>query len=301
MINKNRALLGTIAAIAANTLFGFSNLFSKLTLKFAEPLFVLTSRFAVAFLALCLLGLFGVFKLNLKGKNIAPLILLGLFQPFVYMILELYGISLTSSAVSGVIISLSPILVLLFSGVFLKEKATVLQFVFSLVSFVGVSIMALHSNNGNQNYLLGIILLIFAAAAAAAYNLLNRRIASQFTAFERTFVTFAVSFIGFAVITPFAIKESLVQTAVSAFSSGEFIVSLLYLSIGSSISAFLLYNFAVSNISAVRASSFSNIITIVSLFAGVFILGEELSLIQYFGCALIIIGVYAVNRFCKKI
>ena len=119
---KNKVLLGTLAALIANMLFGFSNMFSKLALEVAHPFFILTVRFTLSFALLSIMALFKPFKLNLKGKKLWLPVLLGLCQPLLYMIFELYGIALTSSAVSGVIISLSPVLVLLFSNLFLGEK-----------------------------------------------------------------------------------------------------------------------------------------------------------------------------------
>ena len=43
----------------------------------------------------------------------------------------------------------------------------------------------------------------------------------------------------------------------------------------SSVAAFMLYNYSTSVISAVRSSSFSNIITVVTVLAGVLILKEK--------------------------
>lgn len=297
---KNRVLLGTLAAFLANVLFGFSNMFSKLALEVAHPFFILTVRFTISFALLSVMAPFKPFRLKLKGKKLLPPILLGLCQPLLYMIFELYGISLTSSAVSGVIISLSPVLVLLFSNLFLGEKPRGAQYIFAILSFVGVALIALLSDNSDKTYFVGIVFLILSAALAAAFNLLGRKISSEYSAFERTYITFGVSFVGFQIALPFVLRENYFSQMLSAFTSGQFWGALAYLSIGSSIIAFLLYNFAVSNISAVRAASFSNIITVVSILAGVFILGESFTLWQIIGCILIILGVSGVNLIHKK-
>lgn len=298
--SKNMAFWGTVAALLANLIFGFSNLFSRLALNHAHPMFILNARFTLAFIVLIVLATAKICKLNLKGKDLKMPILLGTLQPLLYMIFELYGISLTSSAVSGVMISLSPVLVALFAGFFLKEKTSLLQGVFAFFSFIGIALIAFFSTDGKDNFLLGILFLLGAAVTAAAFNILGRKISSDFSPFERTFVTFAVSCIGFNLLTPFILKGDYLPSFERAFSSGEFIIAFLYLSLVSSIGAFLLYNFSVSHISAVRASSFSNIITVVSVLAGVFILNERLSLYQIIGCVIIIIGVFGVNRFKKE-
>ena len=81
----------------------------------------------------------------------------------------------------------------------------------------------------------------------------------------------------------------------AAVTSLPFWGAIGYLAVLSSIGAFLLYNYATSHISSVRASSFSNILTVVSVLAGLFILQERLSVAQLICCLLIIVGVYGVN------
>ncbi len=148
------------AALLANVIFGFSFIFSKMALGVAHPLLILSVRFTVAFLVLNLLMLFGVFRPKFKGKNIKTLIFMGLAQPLLYFIFELYGLKLTSSALSGIIIALVPVGVALFSGLILGEKPTAWQIVCSIVSLLGVTAISAISNNGSKSHVLGIELLI---------------------------------------------------------------------------------------------------------------------------------------------
>ena len=46
----SKQLKGILAAIATNVIFGFSFIFSKTALSFAEPLVILAVRFTLAFL-----------------------------------------------------------------------------------------------------------------------------------------------------------------------------------------------------------------------------------------------------------
>jgi drug/metabolite transporter (DMT)-like permease len=66
------------------------------------------------------------------------------------------------------------------------------------------------------------------------------------------------------------------------------------------VAAFLLYNYSTTAISAVRASSFSNIITVVTVLAGVIILKEKFTILEYILCAVIILGVWGVNTFTAE-
>lgn len=283
------------AALLANLIFGFSFIFSKMALDVAHPLLILAVRFTVAFLALNLLMLFKIVKLNFKGKKIGGLIIMSIAQPLTYFIFELYGLKFTSSALSGIIIALVPVGVALFSGLFLGEKPTFWQIVCSIVSLIGVTAVSVISNNGSKSHILGIVLLIGAVISACAFNLLSRNCSKEFSPFERTYFMFLVGSVGFNVIAAVALKGSYIEGIASAFSSKEFIIAIIYLAIISSVAAFMLYNYSTTKITAICSSSFSNIITVISVLAGVLILKEKFSLLQLILCLPIIAGIWGVN------
>lgn len=299
-MDKNRSAAGIFSALFANIIFGFSFIFSKTALSVSHPLIILSVRFTIAFIFLNILWAIGVFKINLNSIFKSPLLLLmGIAQPFLYFIFELYGLSLVSSALSGVIIALVPVAVMLFSSLVLKEKITLLQWIFTAVSIMGVSAISIISNNGEKNYILGIVLLIGAIICAAAFNLLSRKQSSSYSPFDRTYIMFLIGCIGFNIISLAVLREEFIPLLVTSITNTRFIISIIYLAIVSSVLAFLLYNFATSKISAVQAASFSNIIPAITVIAGVLVLKEDLSLVGMFLCAVIILGVWGVNSFAK--
>lgn len=283
------------AALLANVIFGFSFIFSKMALGVAHPLLILSVRFTVAFLVLNLLMLFGVFRPKFKGKNIKTLMLMGLAQPLLYFIFELYGLKLTSSALSGIIIALVPVGVALFSGLILGEKPTAWQIVCSIVSLLGVTAISAISNNGSKSHVLGIVLLVGAVISACLFNLLSRNCSKEFSPFERTYFMFLIGTVGFNAIAAVSLKGDYFREIASAFSQKEFIIAIFYLAVVSSVAAFMLYNYSTSKITAICSSSFSNIITVISVLAGVFILKEKFSLLQLILCLPIIAGIWGVN------
>ena len=293
---KNKTILPTIAAILTNVIFGFSFLFSTVALRHAHPLLILQIRFTVAFAVLNLLWLLGILKLDFKGKSKRRILCMAVAQPLLYYVFELYGIELTSSAISGVIISLVPVAVLLMSTVFLKEKPTRIQVAFSLLSLASVSAISLMSDNGAKSSALGVILLLGAVICASVFNILSRRESKEYSPVERTYIMFGLGCIGYNIISPLVIGNSYLSELSGAAQSAEFWFSIIYLGIISSIVAFLLYNYSTTYISSVRSASFSNLITVVSVFAGIFILQEQLSIPQIICSALIIIGVFGVNK-----
>lgn len=297
---KKQEFLGMMAALTANVIFGFSFIFSKLALSVTEPLVILAVRFSVAFLVLNLLLFTGKITISLKGKPKKRILLMGLCQPLLYFIFELYGLSLVSSALSGVIISLVPVAVMLLAVFLLKEKPTAVQVVCTVLSIGGVAGISILSNDNSKNYTLGVILLVFAVICAAVFNVLSRGESVNYNPFERTYVMFLLGAVGFNIIGLISMKGEYFPEILRAFSKPEFIIAILYLSVISSLLAFLLYNYSTSKISVVQSSSFSNIITVVTVIAGVVFLKESFSLIEYFICLLIVLSVWGVNIFTNK-
>lgn len=293
---KNNSVKGTIAALLTNVIFGFSFLFSKVALDYSHPLIILSVRFTVAFAVLNLMWLCKILKLDFKGKPKTRLLFMAIAQPLLYYVFELYGISNTSSAISGVIISLVPVAVLVLSSVFLHERPTRSQILFSALSLAAIVTISILSNDGAASTLTGILLLLGAVICAAVFNIVSRSESKSFSPFERTYIMFLVGALGFNVIALCTLGNGYFTELSSACQSLEFWGSIAYLSLLSSIAAFALYNYSTTYISAVRSASFSNLITVVSVLAGIFILGENLSVPQLICCALIVLGVLGVNK-----
>ncbi len=299
-MTDKKQYLGILCAFLANTIFGFSFIFSKTALSVTHPMIILSVRFTLAFIFLNILWLLGICKINIKGKQKKKLILMGLAQPLLYFIFELYGLSMVSSALSGVIFSLVPVVVMVLARMILKEQVTALQVICTVISIIGVSAISVISNDGSKNHFLGIILLICAVICASFFNILSRSESAKFTPFERTYVMFLIGLIGFNLIAIFTLKGQYIPELLTALTSFKFLISIIYLSLLSSVAAFMLYNYSTTVITAVQSSSFSNIITAVTVLAGVFILKESFSVLEYMLCALIILGVWGVNYFTEK-
>lgn len=297
---KDKEKMGILAAFAANVIFGMSNYFSVVSLKYAQPMAVLAVRFTVSFLIMVLLGVFGLVKIDLKGKKLHGLILMSIAQPFLYFICELYGISITSSAMSGVIIAMTPVAVIFLSRVFLEEKANIRQMIFAAVSIAGAAGVSLLNDSNGKSNAVGIAVLIAAVFFAAIFNILSRKESKNFSPAERVYVMFGVSCIGFNMVCLGMYGKEYFNMLSISLINAEFIFSVLYLSVISSIVAFLLYNYATTKADVIKTSSFSNIIPVVSVLMGVTLLKEDFNYKQIICAFFIVLGVWGVNFFGIK-
>lgn len=294
-MNKDNTSKAMAAAFMANFIFGFSFIFSKMGLSAASPSILLAYRFITALAVMTLLIATKTVKFNIKGKNIMPLLLIGLFQPVIYFICESYGLIYTTSTFSAVMIALVPIASLIFGALFLSEIPSIMQIIFSILSISGVVLMALQESSEGSVQLVGIFILIGAIISAVGFNVTSRKYSSQFSAFERTYFMFLIGgifFTGMALVENFGHYERFIEP----LSSPMFLVSVFYLSILSSIAAFLMMNYSTTYLPVARTTAFSNIITVVSVFAGIVFLHEGADLISIISSIMIIVGVWGVQK-----
>ena len=280
-------------------IFGFSFLFSKQALTVATPFVLLAVRFFVAFFILNILLLTGKFKINLKGKNIKSLLLLGLLQPIIYFICENYGVKFLATSFVGIIISLVPVASLIFGTIFLKEKATPTQVIFIFLSVAGVFLTTLGQGSGSFSWI-GFILLLGAVCSTSMFNVLSRKLSSEFSAFERTYIMFVlgcVTFVGIALVESMGNFQ---ETIVIPLMNANFWVSIFYLSALSSVGAFIMLNYAMTYLEVARTSIFANVTTIISILAGVIFLQESFGIFQLVGSVIILASVYGVNKLAKS-
>ncbi len=283
-----------LMSFGGNAIFGFSFLFSKLAMKTAEPFVLLAVRFVAAFLILTAIARLKLVPCELKGKNIRPLIVLGLLEPVMYFIFETYGLACTPTSFAGIVIALIPIAGLTLGVLFLKERPSFWQIVFSVLSVAGVIVATATDDTGTFQWK-GFLLLLGAVFSAGLFSVQNRRISHEYSAFERTYVMFGVSSVCFVLLAALRVGTEW-SLWLTPLSDGGFWVSIIYLAGLSSVGAFMMINKAQEGLPVARSLVFSNITTVITVLAGVFILKEQFSLVQALGILMVLVGVYGVNR-----
>lgn len=287
------------AAFGGNCIFGFSFLFTKVALRVTTPSVLLAWRFLLAFAVMNLLLLTGKIRLSFRGKPVGMLLLMGALQPVLYFYFENYGLLYSNATFSAIMIALVPIASLIYGALFLRECPTFLQIACSFSSVGGVVFMALRQTAAGAITGVGVLLLVGAVLSAVGFNVISRRSAGTVSAFERTYMMFLVGAVCFTVV---AVGENVKHPSClfTPLTDGGFLLSLLYLGVLSSVGAFLMINYANTWLPLSRATVFSNVITVVSVFAGVVILREPFDRYLLPASLLIIAGIAGVQYFAPQ-
>lgn len=293
----SKTLKATLAGLLGYGIYGFSFLFTKVALNNCPPFVMLAVRFTLAFLILSIPVVCGRIRISLRGKPTVKLLIMGFVQPVLYFITESYGIAMTSASLSGVIIGLVPVVGIIFGVLFLREKCSVFQIICTALSVGGV---ALTTTGGAESFSVpGFVLLIASVISTTTFAIINRSVADKFTPFERTYVMTALGSICFTVIGLFT-EGTDINVWISPLKNTDVLVSILYLAVVSSIFAFTLINYTLNHLTVGYTLIFSNFTSVISVVAGVLILGENFTSLQMCGVCVIIASVFAVSLYNLK-
>ncbi len=296
MSANRKILIGCLAALGCELLYGFSYLFTKNATGTASVLALLGWRFLLAFIAICICAAVGVMKIRLRGRSLKPLIIVALFSPIAYFFGETYGITLTTTSESGTFLACIPVVSVIASTIILKEKPTKRQIAGILITLAGVIVTMLAVGGTASFSLPGYLLLSISVVSCALYSVFVEK-AAGYSSSEITFMMVAG---GAAVFASAAVIEALVQGTFFSlvalpFTDTGFLTAILYQGLGCSICAFFLSNVAISMIGVNRTSTFVGVSTAVSIIAGIVFLNEAYSIYQLIGAVIILAGVYIAN------
>lgn len=287
--------VGCLCAAAAYIIWGFSFLFTKTALKTAAPSVVLSSRFLIAFLLINLVRLVGKFPVSMKPRDLKKLLPLGLCNPVFYFYLESYGLLYTTTSFSGVMCAMSPLLSMFLAIFLLREIPTLRQCLFSLLPIAGVVLITLSGTSEGLLSPLGVVCLFLSCLVGSSAGILSRKLAAQYSTFERTYfmmLTGAVTFTAVAILENLSSPSALL----APLQVPSFWVSVLCLGALCSVAAFFCFNHATRCLPAATTAIFSNLTTLVSLFAGAVFLSEPLGPVYFLGAVMILGGIWLVTQ-----
>ena len=292
---KDNTAKAVFCAALGNIIWGFSFLFTKVGLAIApDPNVMLAHRFTMSTLLMLVPILLGLKKISFKGKDWKPVSVLLLMQ-LTYYLFESYGVLYTNSTISGLVLAVVPVVTIGTGALFLKEYPTKRQALFCIMPVAGVIVMTVSGKELGVVTPLGILFLLLTLLSSAFYKTANRKVAQQFTPFERTFMVLSISAVAFTVSGLGAVGWN-VGAYVAPLLEMRYLGAIMGLSVFCSIVANLLVNYASGNMSVFKVSSFGSLSTLCSVLAGVLILKEPMSWPLLVGAVLILVGIRQVTK-----
>ncbi|CAI6086424.1 DMT family transporter [Cohnella sp. JJ-181] len=283
---------------------GFSFMFTKLALRYADPFDMLAYRFALSFAVLALLvraGWIRVPKAPPGGRRWA-LLLVSLVYPTAFFAFQSVGLDASTTSGAGIFSATAPIFALLLGALLLKERANLLQLLSVLVSVGGLAFMTGVSADALRGTgVFGGAMILTSAASLALYGVLARSLRTSYTAAQLSYAMMRTACLFFVAL---ALVRHLVQGTMPALlaplAEPGFWLPLLYIAFLSSVVSSWLSNFALARLEAFKVSLFVNLGNLVSIASGVLLMGDPWSGAQTIGSACMLAGVIGANYRGKR-
>ena len=291
---ENKALfIGHLAGIVVACIWGMTFIVSTVMLERFTPYELMFLRTSLGMLVLYLMYPKKMGKTGLKQEFFFAIA--GLFGVTSYFALENTAILHTSTSNVSVIVAAAPLFAALLSWKIYKEKRPSLFFFLGfLLAIFGIALIRLSDVNISP---LGDFLAVLAAFSWGLYSQITRKL-TQF-GHHIIHVTRRVFFWGIIFTVPFLFITDASFSPRLIFEF-PFFLYLLFLSVLASACGFLLYNFSVSKIGAVRATMYVYFIPLVTLLASVLLLGENIRPVQGLGILFTLAGLVLSNTRKKE-
>lgn len=289
----NKRYLALIAAFLATSIYGINHTVAKEVM----PIYIGSSGFIMlrllgATLIFWLISLFTP-KEKIEKKDFLKILLASILGMCVNMLAFFRGLELSTPINSGIIITLSPVLVLILSYFFLKEKVTVKKIIGILIGFSGAVFLILNSSKTGinaPNIPLGNSFFLLNASAYAGYLIVIKPLTSKYNIFTLMKWLFLI---GLVLSTPITFNQfvEVNWTELPWFA----IWRMAYVIIGTTFLTYLFNIYALKTLSPTTVGSFIYLQPIITIGFALITGNDVLDTTKMFSCLLVFIGIYLVS------
>ena len=287
--NKFLIILAHIGALLTASAWGSSFLSTRVLMDSGgfTPVEVFVYRFVAAYLVL-LLFTFKTIK-SQSWRDELTFMLCGICSGSLYFITENYALRLTTTGNVSLLASISPIFTTILVAVMYRQKIKPGVIIGSVVSFIGAGCIIFSHGASLEIKPAGDLLALMAALSWAVYTVAIKRVLPLYSGF---FVTRKMFFYGALTGIPllFFQSEPLHLHLLFDMAEPQYITNFLFLVLLCSLFAYVIWNEVMRILGPVTANNYLYFQPIVTMIAAYFLFDENIYLLGYIGCLLIIGG-----------
>ncbi|MCH5217456.1 MAG: DMT family transporter [Muribaculaceae bacterium] len=289
--------LGHLGALLVVIAWGASFIFTKVLMEDAllSPIEVYVYRFVLAYVIILAITFKKIFANSIKDE--LQFLLCGVCAGSLYYVLENTALQYTSTGNVSLLSALAPLVTTALMGLVFRVRLGAGMIIGSVIAFVGVICVIFSHGEGLEFNPLGDLLALLSAFAWATYALGVKRLVPVYSSL---FITRKLFFYGVLTAAPLMWIGSGENHLAILFSNPAYILNLLFLVVVCSLLAYLIWNYAMKEIGAVATNNYLYAQPLVTMIVAFFTLGEEISLMGYIGCALIIGGLIISDKLKVK-
>ena len=294
----DKRTLGFLAALGATVIYGLNHTIAKNVMPtYITPFGFILLRVTGAAILFWLVSFFMKSE-KIQKKDWPRLIACSFLGMVINMLAFFKGLELSTPVNSSVIITISPIIVFIFSAILLKEKIQFLKTIGIISGFVGAVILVLYTSKTGinaPNIPLGNVLFIVNSFAYGLYLVLVKPLIEKYNIITLLKWLFLLAIF---LNLPVTFNE-FVSVKWADLPIKDAVLPMLFVVVGTTFCTYLFNAYALRTLSPSTVSSFIYLQPIVGIVYAVSTKSDTLSLVSITGMILIFIGIYLVTK--KKV
>jgi drug/metabolite transporter (DMT)-like permease len=282
-----------LAIIAANIIYGLNYVIAKgIMPDFLVPRAIIFIRLAGATLILwALQSLLPSVKVD--KKDFIKLFICALFGVALNQVLFFEGLNLTTPINASIIITVIPIMVLIFAHFIIKERITFLKLTGIVMGATGAILVILSSGkiSLHSGTFIGNVLIFINAASYGFYLVLVKPLMQKY---DPVTVIKWIFLFGFLITTPFTFKH-IYNSDLSAIPPAIW-GSIIYVVLASTVLAYLLNTYALKTVSPTLTGIYIYLQPLLASLVSIISGKDKITAINVIASLLIVLGVYLVSK-----
>ena len=291
----NSRALALLAAFGATTIYGLNHTIAKVVMPhYIGPFGFIMLRVVGASVLFWTISLF-VPKETIERKDYLRIAGAAFLGMCINMLMFFKGLQLSTPINSGVIVTLTPIIILILSAFFLKEKLTLFKFLGMVLGFTGAIILILYGNTTQvlnaPNIPLGNTMLLINATSFGAYLVMVTTLTKKYSTITLMkwmfligiFYTFPVTYSEFS-------EVSWTTLPFEAIWRMGFVV------VGTTFMTYMLNVYALKTLPPTAIGAFTYLQPLITILYAVITGNDILDGVKILACLLVFVGVYLVSK-----
>lgn len=294
----SKRLLAILAAIGATTIYGLNHTIAKgIMPHYVQPFGFIILRVLGAAILFWLISPLGP-KERIDRKDYLRIILCAFLGMGLNMLVFFKGLSLSTPINSAVLITTTPIIVLVLSAIILKEKISSRKIIgigIGLLGALGLILFGTEVRIDAPNIPMGNFLILLNSIFYGSYLVVVKVLVSKYHPF--TFMKWLFS-LGVLICLPFGYDEfmqiSWTTLPFEAYWGITFVI------LGTTFCTYLFNIFALSQLKASTLSAFVYVQPLVGIGYAILTGQDNLTLIKVVASCFVLVGVYLVSKKSKR-
>ena len=290
----DKRTLALLAAFGATTIYGLSHTIAKEVMPaYIQGFGFVQVRLLGAAILFWLVGLF-IPQQKIDRADFPKILLCALFGMVINMLCFFKGIELSTPINSAVLITITPILVFVFSAILIKERLLLPRVVGVIMGFVGALVLIVFGNEIRQdapNIPLGNALFVVNASSFAMYLVLVKSLSAKYTTIHLLKWLFLF---GFIMALPISFPEfSQVYWTLLPF---EAIWRFAFVVVGTTFMTYLLNVYALKQLKASTVGVFTYLQPLIGIGYAILVGADVLTAYKLGAGGVVLLGVYLVTK-----